>query len=103
MLSDILVGVAIAIVCFFIGFCVGRTEQNTPANWHAHPKAPPRNKPLAGIAPRCIWLETRAEELRDAIARYESAGIKPRTDWRAELRHIEAELMDAPERRMLRL
>lgn len=42
-------------------------------------------KPPVGIVPLWRWNELRAEGLRDAIARYEAAGLTPPPEWPTEL------------------
>lgn len=55
----------------------------------------PLRKPPLGLLPKKLWLEQRCTRIRDAIERYDQAGLLSHpsvADWRAELNQHEREI-----------
>lgn len=49
-------------------------------------------KPPIGLRPEIIWIEGRAEEIRDAISRYVEAEIDIPWKWIEELTRLESQI-----------
>lgn len=62
---------------------------------------PPR--PPDGVMPRWRHEELRAEDLANAIIRYERAGKTPPPEWREELDELVPRIMDRQDRRALQV
>lgn len=50
-------------------------------------------RPPLGIMPMDIWIEQRIDDLNNAIARYENAGLLPNKEWKDEIIYLSIHYM----------